>query len=68
MYFIFMVSCNNKLAILVRASWKGNIKKWTGQSMPSLLRTADDRGRWGVMPADASVGVTQRRLGVTGIS
>ena len=29
---------------------------------------ADDRGRWAVIAADASAGVSQRRLGVTGIS
>ena len=36
--------------------------------MSSLLRTADDRGQWAVIAADASVGVPQRRLGITGIS
>ena len=33
-----------------------------------LLRIADDSGRWAVIAADASVGVLQRRLAVTGIS
>ena len=50
-----------------RISWKGNIKEWTGQSMSSLLRIADDRSRWVAITAEASIGVTQRRLGVTGI-
>ena len=46
-----------------------NIKEWTGQSMSSLLRIADDRGRWAVIAADASVcWSTQRRLDVMGIS
>ena len=44
-------------------SWKDNIKEWTGQSMSSLLRIADDRGRWAVIAADVSVGVPQRGLG-----
>ena len=39
-----------------------------GQSMSSLLRITDDRARWTVITADASVRVPQRRLGVTGIS
>ena len=38
-----------------RESWKGNIKEWTGQSMSSLMRIADDRDRWAVIVADASV-------------
>ena len=38
-------------------SWKDNIKEWTGPSMSSLLRIADDRGRWAVLSADAYVGV-----------
>ena len=50
-----------------RKSWKDNIAEWTGQLMSSLLHTADDRGRWAVIASDASVGVPQRRLGVTGI-
>ena len=36
-----------------RKSWKDNIKEWTGQSMPSLLRIADDRDRWPVIASDA---------------
>ena len=40
-----------------RKSQKDNIKEWTGQSMSSLLRIADDRGRWAVIAAVASVGV-----------
>ena len=36
--------------------------------MSSLLRIADDRGQWAVIAADSSVGVSKRRLGVTGIS
>ena len=47
-----------------RKSWKDNIKEWTGQSISSLLRTADDRSWWAVITAEASVGVPQRRLGV----
>ena len=45
-----------------------NIKEWTGQSMSSFLRSADDRGQLAVIAVDASVGVPQRRLDVTGIS
>ena len=52
----------------LRKSWKDNIKEWTRQSMSSLLRVMDDSGRWAVTAAGASVGVPQRRLGVTGIS
>ena len=44
-----------------------NTKEWTGQSMSSLLLIADGRSRWAVIAADASVGVTQRRRGVTDI-
>ena len=36
--------------------------------MSPLLRIADDRGRWALITADASVGVLQRRLGIMGIS
>jgi hypothetical protein len=49
-----------------RKSWRDNIKEWTGQSMSSLLRVAEDRRRWAAVTAEASVGVPQRRLGVTG--
>ena len=49
-------------------SWKDNIMEWTGQSMSSLLHIGNDRGRWSVIAVDASVGVPQQRLGVTGIS
>jgi len=49
-----------------RKSWKDNIKEWTGQSMSSLLRVAEDRDRWATIAAEASVGVPQRRLGVMG--
>ena len=49
-------------------SCKDNNKEWTGQPVSSLLRLADDRGRWTVAAASTSVGVPQRRLGVTGIS
>ena len=38
-------------------SWKDNIKEWTGQSMSSSLRIADDRSRWAVITAEASIGV-----------
>ena len=38
-----------------RKSRKDNVKEWTGQSMSSLLRIADDSGRWAVVAADASV-------------
>ena len=30
-------------------SWKGDSKEWTGQSMSSMLRIADNRGPWVVM-------------------
>ena len=40
-----------------RKSWKSNIKEWTGQSMSSLLRIADDISRWAAITVDASVGV-----------
>ena len=38
-------------------SWKDNIKEWISQSMSSLLRIEDDKGRWAVVAAAASVGV-----------
>ena len=47
-----------------RKSWRENIRERTGHSLSSLLRIADDRSRWATIAADASVGVTQRRLGV----
>ena len=40
-----------------RKSWEDSIKEWTGQSMSSLLHSADDRGRRAVTTAAASVGV-----------
>ena len=40
-----------------RKLWKDNIRKWTGQSMLSLLHIADDSGRRAVIAADPSVGV-----------
>ena len=49
-----------------RKSWKDSIKEWTCLSTPSLLCVADDRRRWAAITAEASVGVPQRRLGVTG--
>ena len=42
-----------------RKSWKDNIKKWTGQSLLSLLRIAHDRSRWAVITAKTYVGVPQ---------
>ena len=51
-----------------RKLWKDNFKEWTGQLMSSLLHITDDRGRWAVITADASVGVLQRRLSITSIS
>ena len=51
-----------------RKSWHDNIKEWTGQSISSMLRIADDGSRWAAITAEASVGVPQRRLGVMGIS
>ena len=48
-----------------RKSWKDNIKEWTGQSKSSLLCVAEDRRRWAATAAEASVGVPERRLGVT---
>ena len=50
-----------------RKSWKYNINEWTGQSMSSVLRIADNRGRWRVATTDASVGVPRWRLNVTAI-
>ena len=41
----------------LRKLWMDNIKEWTGQSMSSLMRIADDRGRFAVIAAAASVGV-----------
>ena len=49
-----------------RESWNDNIREWMGQSMSSLLRLAGDRRRWAAITTEASVGVPQRRLGVTG--
>ena len=40
----------------LRKSWK-DIKEWTGQSMSSLQRIVDDRGRSPVIAADESAGV-----------
>ena len=34
-----------------------SIQEWTGQSMSSLLHIANDKGRWAVSAAHASVGV-----------
>ena len=50
-----------------RKSRMYNIKEWAGQSMSSFMHIADDRSRWAVITAEASVGVLQQRLGVTGI-
>ena len=44
-----------------------NTKEWTGQSMSSLLRMADDSSRLGAVAADASIKVPQQYLGVTGV-
>ena len=66
------VCCHDKLSKIIlqgildgslrrgrpRKSRKDSIKEWTGQSMSSLLGIADDRGRWAVTAADASVGVS----------
>ena len=49
-----------------RKSWNDGIKEWTGQSISSLLRIANDRGRWTVIAEDAFVGAPQRCLGATG--
>ena len=43
------------------------IKEWTGQSTSSLLRIAEDGRRWTIITAEVSVGVPQRRLGVTDV-
>ena len=40
-----------------RKSRNDNIKEWTGQSLWSLLLTADDRGSMGCIIAKTSVGV-----------
>ena len=45
-----------------------DIKEWTGQSLLSLFCVADDRSRWVTMTTEVSVGVPERRLGVTGVS
>ena len=45
-----------------------DIKEWTGQTMSSLLRIADYSSQWAVITVEASVGVSQRRLGIKGIS
>ena len=47
---------------------RDNIKEWTGQSLSSLLHIADNRSRWAAITTEASVGVPQRRLGVTGVN
>ena len=49
-----------------RKSSKDNIEEWTGQSMSSLLRVAEDRRRLSAVTLESAVGVPQRRLGVTG--
>ena len=49
-----------------RKSWKDYIKECTGQSTSSLVRVAEDKRQWAAIIAEASVGVTQRRLGVKG--
>ena len=43
-----------------------NIREWTGQSLSVLLRIADDRSMRAAITTQASVGVSQRRPGVTG--
>ena len=48
-----------------RKSRKDNIKEWTGQSMSSLLRIAEDMRRCVATTAEASVRHQRRRLGVT---
>ena len=52
----------------LRKSWSDNIKEWTGHSLSSLMRIADDRSRWVTIAVVASVGVPQRRLGGTRVS
>ena len=49
-----------------RKLWKDNSKEWTGQSMLSLLRVAEDMRRRAAATAATAVGVHHRRLGVTG--
>ena len=49
-------------------SWRDNIKKWTSPSLSSLLRITDNRSRLVTIIPQVSVGVPQRRLGVTGVS
>ena len=44
---------------------EGQHQEWTGQSMSSLLRIVDDRGRRAVIAVDASVGVRRRRLAIS---
>ena len=44
-----------------------DIKEWTGHSRSTLLYNADDINQWAAITAEASVGVCQRRLGVTGV-
>jgi len=71
-----MLYCHNTLSKIIlqgivnggrrrgrpRKLWKDNIEEWTGQSMSSLLRVAEDRDRWATIAAEASVGVPQRRI------
>ena len=51
-----------------RKSWKYNVKEWTGQSISSMMRIADDKSRWEAVTADASVAVPQGRSSITGIN
>ena len=47
---------------------KTNIKEWAGQSVSSLVRIVDDRGRWAAITiAKLYVGMLQQRLDVTEI-
>ena len=46
-----------------RKTWTESIEEWTGQSMPLLLRIADDRSQWTVGRAEVYHAVPERRLG-----
>ena len=59
-------NCTIKYLLQLIKSWKDNIKEWTDQSMSSLLCLAEDRRRCATITVEASVGVPQRCLGVTG--
>ena len=46
-----------------RKSWRNTNNDRTVQSLSSLLRIADDRGRWATIAAEASVGIPANEVG-----